>query len=66
MGAGARGVEPGVAVVTGGASGIGRAIAARLVRGAHRVVLTDRDFGDWAKPLWPALSDEVLREIGAD
>ena len=43
MGAGARGVEPGVAVVTGGASGIGRAIAARLVRGAHRVVLTDRD-----------------------
>ncbi|BBZ67814.1 hypothetical protein MINS_32430 [Mycolicibacterium insubricum] len=30
------------------------------------VVLTDRDFGDWAKPLWPALSDEVLREIGAD
>ena len=24
------------------------------------VVLTDRDFGDWAKPLWPALSDEVL------
>ena len=24
------------------------------------VVLTDRDFGDWAKPLWPALSDNVL------
>jgi len=24
------------------------------------VVLTDRDFGDWAKPLWPALSDAVL------
>jgi CubicO group peptidase (beta-lactamase class C family) len=30
------------------------------------VVLTDRDFGDWAYPLWPALSDEVLREFGAD
>ena len=24
------------------------------------VVLTDRDFGDWAKPLWPALSDRVV------
>jgi CubicO group peptidase (beta-lactamase class C family) len=30
------------------------------------VVLTDRDFGDWAYPRWPALSDEVLREFGAD
>ena len=30
------------------------------------VVLTDRDFGDWAKPLWPAFSDEVLRELNAD
>ncbi|BBX02000.1 serine hydrolase [Mycolicibacterium moriokaense] len=29
------------------------------------VVLTDRDFGDWAYPRWPALSDEVLREFGA-
>ncbi|HZC90933.1 MAG TPA: serine hydrolase domain-containing protein [Mycobacterium sp.] len=24
------------------------------------VVLTDRDFGDWAVPVWPALSDSVL------
>lgn len=24
------------------------------------VVLTDRDFGDWAKSLWPALSDAVV------
>ena len=24
------------------------------------VVLTDRDFGDWAKPLWPELSDKVV------
>jgi CubicO group peptidase (beta-lactamase class C family) len=29
------------------------------------VVLTDRDFGDWALPRWPAISDEVLREFGA-
>ena len=25
-------------------------------------VLTDREFGDWAKQAWPALSDEVLGE----
>ncbi|MEI6252971.1 MAG: serine hydrolase domain-containing protein [Mycobacteriaceae bacterium] len=30
------------------------------------VVLTDRDFGDWAKPLWPALSDKVLAEFNSD
>jgi CubicO group peptidase (beta-lactamase class C family) len=30
------------------------------------VVLTDRNFGDWAYELWPSLSDEVLREFGAD
>ena len=30
------------------------------------VVLTDRNFGEWAYPRWPALSDEVLREFGAD
>ena len=30
------------------------------------VVLTDRDFDEWAKPLWPALSDEVLREYRPD
>jgi CubicO group peptidase (beta-lactamase class C family) len=29
------------------------------------VVLTDRNFGDWAYPCWPAISDEVLREFGA-
>jgi CubicO group peptidase (beta-lactamase class C family) len=29
------------------------------------VVLTDRAFGEWTYPLWPALSDEVLREFGA-
>jgi CubicO group peptidase (beta-lactamase class C family) len=30
------------------------------------VVLTDRNFGDWAYPRMPALSDEVLREFRAD
>lgn len=29
------------------------------------VVLTDRDFGEWAHPRWPAISDGVLREFGA-
>ncbi|QEN13725.1 serine hydrolase domain-containing protein [Mycolicibacterium sp. ELW1] len=28
------------------------------------VVLTDRDFDEWAKPVWRAISDEVLREYG--
>lgn len=30
------------------------------------VVLTDRDFGDWAVPLWPEISDEVIREYCRD
>ncbi|BBY42016.1 serine hydrolase [Mycolicibacterium celeriflavum] len=30
------------------------------------VVLTDRDFGEWAYEPWRELSDEVLREFGAD
>lgn len=30
------------------------------------VVLTDRDFDEWAKPLWPALSDQVLAESNSD
>lgn len=30
--------------------------------GVALVALTDRDFGDWCKPLWPALSDAVLAE----
>lgn len=30
------------------------------------VVLTDRNFGEWTHPCWPALSDAVLREFGAD
>jgi CubicO group peptidase (beta-lactamase class C family) len=29
------------------------------------VVLTDRNFGEWTYPCWPALSDEVLREFEA-
>lgn len=30
------------------------------------VVLTDRDFGDWALPLWPALADRVLAAYNSD
>lgn len=30
------------------------------------VVLTQRDFGEWALPLWPALSDAVISEYRAD
>ena len=26
------------------------------------IVLTDRDFGDWCKPLWPVLADAVLAD----
>ncbi|MDE3026642.1 MAG: serine hydrolase, partial [Acidobacteriota bacterium] len=26
-------------------------------------VLTDREFGDWAKEAWPALSDSVVRVV---
>jgi CubicO group peptidase (beta-lactamase class C family) len=29
------------------------------------VVLTNRDFGDWAYSRWPTVSDEVLREFAA-
>ena len=32
--------------------------------GAACAVLTDREFGDWAKAAWPALSDAVLEEVG--
>jgi CubicO group peptidase (beta-lactamase class C family) len=30
------------------------------------VVLTDRDFGDWALPRWPVLADAVISEYRAD
>jgi CubicO group peptidase (beta-lactamase class C family) len=30
------------------------------------VVLTDRDFGDWTHACWPAISDTVVSEFGAD
>lgn len=34
------------------------------VAGAACVALTDRDFGEWAVPLWPAFTDAVLAELG--
>jgi CubicO group peptidase (beta-lactamase class C family) len=43
----------------------GTFIWADPVAGLALVVLTNRDFGEWALPLWPALSNEVLREFGA-
>ncbi len=43
----------------------GTFIWADPVAGLALVVLTDRDFGEWAHSLWPAVSDEVLREFGA-
>lgn len=30
------------------------------------VVLTDRDFGEWAMPVWPAVSDAVISEYRVD
>jgi len=36
------------------------------VRDLALVVLTDRDFGDWAKTRWPELSDQVIAEFGGD
>jgi CubicO group peptidase (beta-lactamase class C family) len=30
------------------------------------VVLTDRDFGEWALPVWPAISDSVLAAYNSD
>lgn len=30
---------------------------------AATVVLTDREFGDWAKPVWPALNDDVVNAL---
>jgi CubicO group peptidase (beta-lactamase class C family) len=33
--------------------------------GLALAVLTDRDFGDWAKTAWPALSDSVVGQAGA-
>jgi CubicO group peptidase (beta-lactamase class C family) len=30
------------------------------------VVLTDRDFGEWALPRWPVLADAVISEWRAD
>lgn len=45
------------AVVTGAAGGIGRALAARLVAGGLRVVVSDRD---------PAATEQVATEVGAE
>lgn len=53
-----------VAVVTGAASGIGRAIAVRLARRGHRVGILDLD-GDGAERAAAALRSEGLVALGA-
>jgi hypothetical protein len=30
------------------------------------VALTDHDFGDWSKSVWPVLSDRVLADYNSD
>lgn len=42
----------------------GTFIWADPVRELALVALTDRDFGEWALPLWPAVSDAVLAQFG--
>ena len=46
-----------VAIVTGGAQGIGRAVAERLQAGGARIVLWDRDL---------ALAQDTAAEMGGD
>lgn len=36
------------------------------VRDLALVALTDRDFGEWSKSVWPVLSDRVLAEYNSD
>lgn len=36
------------------------------VRDLALVALTDRDFGEWSKSVWPVLSDRVLAEFNSD
>jgi len=44
-------------VITGGASGIGEAVALRLVRSGHRITILDRDLPEFA-PWWGSLALE--------
>ncbi|HSI98250.1 MAG TPA: serine hydrolase, partial [Gaiellaceae bacterium] len=34
--------------------------------GVACAALTDREFGEWAKAAWPALSDAAVEDIGSD
>jgi NAD(P)-dependent dehydrogenase (short-subunit alcohol dehydrogenase family) len=58
-----KGLNERVVIVTGGASGIGRATAARLVAEGARVALIDRD-GDAAAAVGDELGDGVLALAG--
>ena len=58
---GLAGVVPGLGSYDPNPWGLGFELKDRKVRLAC-VVLTDREFGDWAPPLWSALSSAVLTE----
>lgn len=52
-------------VITGGASGIGEAVATRVIRAGHRVTLLDRQAPEESSPL-SALSTEQVRAVEVD
>ena len=54
----------GALIVTGGASGIGRAIAARLVQDGHAVVIADRDADAAARTAGEIGADHQAIDIG--
>ena len=57
-------MSKGALIVTGGAAGIGRAIAARLVKDGHTVVIADRDAGAAARTASEIGADHVAIDIG--
>src|SRR5262245_52017194 len=63
-GVGMRGLDGRVAVVTGGASGIGRAVAERLSQEGSKVVVVDRH-GDAAEEVVAGLAGDGLA-VAAD
>lgn len=54
-----------VAIVTGGARGIGRAVAETFVRAGAKVIVADAGLGIDGSGADPAVADEAARKIGA-